>query len=102
MKVAVCRCSTSVLKNFTKFRGIHLYQSAFLAKLQRTAILLEKRLQHRYSLVNYKKFLRTIFLQNTSRLLMLEEMQLTTKEGLKTTNCNKVIKQKPNYMLIHY
>lgn len=33
---------------------------------------------------------------------MLEEMQLTTKEGVKTTNRNKVIKQKPNYMLIHY
>ena len=52
-----------VLRNFTQFTGKHLYQS--VASL-RPATLLKKRLWHRCFPVNFAKFLRTPFFQNTS------------------------------------
>ena len=57
------RCSTrkGALRNFTKFTGKHLYQS----------LLLKKRLWHRCFPVNFAKFLKTLFLQNTSGRLLL-------------------------------
>ena len=56
------------LKNFTKFKGKHLYWSLFFNKDSglRPATLLKKRLQQRYFPVNFVKFSRTPFLQNTS------------------------------------
>ena len=54
-----------VLRNFTKFTGKHLCQSL------RPATLLKKRLWQRYFPVNFAKFLRTPFLQNTSGWLLL-------------------------------
>ena len=54
-----------VLRNFTKFTGKHLCQSL------RPATLLNKRLLHSCFTVNFAKFLRTPFLQNTSRRLLL-------------------------------
>ena len=55
------------LKDFTKFTGKHLCQSPFFNKVAglRPATLLKKRLWQRYFPVNFAKFLRTTFLQNT-------------------------------------
>ena len=63
-----CSMKKGVLKNFTKFTGKHLCQSLIFNKLAvlRPATLLKKRLWHRCFPVNFVKFLRTPFLQNTS------------------------------------
>ena len=62
-----------VLRNFTKFTGKHLYQSLFFNKVAglRPATLLKKRRWHRCFPVNFVKFLRTPFLKNNSRWLLL-------------------------------
>ena len=64
------RCSVrkGVLKNFAKFTGKHLCKSLFFNEVAglRPATLLKKRLWHRCFPVNFAKFLRTPFLQNTS------------------------------------
>ena len=60
-----CSMEKGVLRNFTKFTGKHLCQSF------RSANLLNKRLWHRCFTVNFAKFLRTPFLQNTSGRLLL-------------------------------
>ena len=52
-------------KNFTKFTGKHLCPSIFFNKV---AILLKKRLWHRCFPVNFKKFLRTLFLTSIKRV----------------------------------
>ena len=52
-----------VLRNFTKFTGKHLCQSLFFNKVAG--------LWHRCFPVNFVKFLRTPFLQNTSGRLRL-------------------------------
>ena len=69
------RCSVrkDVLRNFEKFTGKHLCQSLFFNKVVglRPATLLKKRLWHRCFPVNFAKFLRTPFLQNTSGWLLL-------------------------------
>ena len=72
----VQRCSVKkgVLRNFTKFTGKHLCQSPFFNKVAdlRPEILLEKRLWHRCFSVNFAKFLRTSFLiEHLRRLLLL-------------------------------
>ena len=62
-----------VLKNFAKFTGIHLCQRLFFYKVAglRPATILKKRLWHRCFLVNFAKFLRTPFIQNTFWQLFL-------------------------------
>ena len=56
-----------VLRNLAKFVGKYLCQISFSIKLQaRPATLLKIRLWHRCFPVNFAKFLRTHFLQNTS------------------------------------
>ena len=52
-----------VLRNFTKFTGKQHARASFL--------ILKKRLWHRCFPVNFVKFLRTPFLQNTSGWLLL-------------------------------
>ena len=64
-------CKKSVLRNFAKFAGKHLRLSFFLIKLQGPATLLKRRLWRRCFSVNFAKFLRTPFLQNTSGRLLL-------------------------------
>ena len=63
-----------VLKNFVKLTGKHLCCSLFFNKAAglRTTTLLRKRLWHRCFPVNFAKFLRTPFLQNTSGHLLLK------------------------------
>ena len=69
------RCSVTkvVLRNFTKFTGKHLYQRLFFNKVAglSPASLLKKKLWHRCFPVNFAKFLRTGFLSNTSRRVLL-------------------------------
>ena len=59
-------------ENFAKFTGKHLCQGLFFNKVTglRPATLFKKRQWHRYFPVNFAKFLRTSFLQNTSRRLL--------------------------------
>ena len=70
-----------VLRNFTKLTGKHLFQSLFFNKNAglRPAILL-KRLWHRCFPVNFTKFLKTPFSQNTSGHLW-ETACVKTKTG---------------------
>ena len=58
----------SVFENFAKSTGKHLCQSLFFNKVA-AATLLKERLWHRFFPVNFEKFLRTPFLQNTSKKL---------------------------------
>ena len=61
-------CAKGVLRNFKKFTRKHLCLSLFFNKVAglRSATLLKKRLWHRCFPVNFVKFIRTPFLQNTS------------------------------------
>ena len=63
-----CSVKKSVLRNFAKFTGKHLCQSLFSDKFSdlRLASSLKTRLWHRPFPMNFAKFLRTRFLQNTS------------------------------------
>ena len=67
---------SGVLRNFAKFVGNHLCQSLFFNKVAglRATTLLKKRLWHRCFPVNFTKFLRTPFLQNTSGRLLLNRI----------------------------
>ena len=57
-----------VLKNVAKFTGKHLFQSLFSNKVSslRPATLLKMRFWHRCFLVTFARFVRTVFLKNTS------------------------------------
>ena len=68
-----CSVKTGVLRNFTKFTGKYLCQSLFFNKVTgvRPATFFQKRLWHGCFSVNFVKFLRTLFLQNTSGRLFL-------------------------------
>ena len=56
-------CKKFALKNFAKFAGKHLCQSLFFNKVTG--------LRHRCFPVNFAKFLRANFLQNTFRRMLL-------------------------------
>ena len=70
------RCSTTigVLRNFVKFTGKHLCPEYIF--YYRPANLFKKRLWHRCFHVNFTKFLKTPFLQNTSGRLLLNKVHL--------------------------
>ena len=57
-----------ILRNFAKFTGNYLCQSLFFNKVAglRPAALLKKKLWHSCFPVNFVKYLRTHFLENTS------------------------------------
>ena len=61
-------------RNFIKFTGKHSCQGLFFNKVVglSPATSLKDRLWHRCFPVNFAKFLRTLFLQNTSWRLLLE------------------------------
>ena len=73
-----------VLRNSTKFTGKHLGHSFFFNKVAalRPATLLKKRLWHRCFPVNFAKFPRTAFLQNTSGRLLLYGDDLRTSASI--------------------
>ena len=60
----------AVHRNFAKFTGKHLSQSLFFNKVASFS-LWKERLWHRCFHVNFVRFLRTPFLQNTSGRLLL-------------------------------
>ena len=66
----------SVFKIFAKFARRHLCQSLFFNKVAglKSSTLLKKMLWHRCFPVNFVKFLRTSFLWNTSRSLLLDSI----------------------------
>ena len=66
-------CKNDVLRNFAKFTGKHLFQILFFDKIAglRPATLLKKKLWHRCFPVNFVKFLRTPFLREHLRWLLL-------------------------------
>ena len=74
-----CSVKKGVLRNVAKFTGRHLCQSLFFNKVAslRPATLLKKRPWHMCFPVNFAKFLRTYFLQNTSVQLLLENIHLS-------------------------
>ena len=61
------------MRNFAEFTRKHLCQSLLFdkVKLCRSAASLKTRLQRRCFLANFAKFVRTPFLQNTTRRLLL-------------------------------
>ena len=88
-----CSIIKGVLRNFTKFTGKHLCQSLFFNKDTglRSATLFKKSLWRRCFPVNFAKFFRTPFLQNTSeRLLLTFRYNSPIKKNLSdvsTTGC---------------
>ena len=71
-----CYIKISVFRNVAKFTGKHLHQSLSFNKAQgqaRPATILEKRFWHRCFPVNFVKFSRISFLQNTVGWLLLEK-----------------------------
>ena len=69
-----CSMKKGVLRNFTKFTRKRLRQSLFFKKFAGLwpSTLLKKKLWYRCFSVNFVKFPRTPFLQNTSGRLLLE------------------------------
>ena len=67
-----CSVKKGAFGNFAKFTRKHLCQGLFFNKVTglRPTTLFKKRQWHRYFPVNFAKFLRTSFLQNTSRRLL--------------------------------
>ena len=70
-----CSIRKGVLRNFAKFTRKHLCQSLFFNKVAglRLATLLKNKLWHRF-------FLRTSFLQNTPRRLLLRVVYAKNKQ----------------------
>ena len=69
-------CKKVVLRNFAKFTGNQLCQNLFFSKVAglKPATLLKKRLWHRCFTVNFAKFLRTFFLIEHLRWLLLKRV----------------------------
>ena len=70
----MCSVGKGVHRNSSKSTGKHRCQSLFFSKVAgfSPATLLKNRLWHRYFPVNFAKFLRTTFFQNTSGRLLLK------------------------------
>ena len=73
-----CSARKDVLRNFAKFTGKHLCQVLFFNKVAdpELATLLIKRLWHRCFPMNFAKFLRAPFSQNTFGRLLLDNKAL--------------------------
>ena len=72
-----CSLRKGALRNFAKFTGKHLYQ--------RPETLLKNRPWHRYFPMNFTKFLRTPFLQNTSGQLLLKKKGFLNQHLIKVS-----------------
>ena len=69
-----CSVRKDVLRNFAKFTGKHLCKSLFFNEVF-NEVSLKKRLWHRCFPVNFEKFLKTPFLQNTNRRLLRNDVR---------------------------
>ena len=68
-----CSVRKDLLRNFARLTGKHLCQSLFFTEVGlRSATLLKKRLWHKCFPVNFAKFLRTPFLTEHLRWLLLD------------------------------
>ena len=76
-----CSMKKGVFRNFTKFTGKHLFQSLFFFTGLRPVTLFKKRLWHSCLSVDFPKFLRTHFLQNSSGGLFLHHTLIKNVEG---------------------
>ena len=98
-------CEKVVLRNFTKFTGKHLCQSLFFNKVAnlRPATLLKERLWHRCFPVNFWKFRRIPFLQNTlvaaSESSRAEESTATASQCGHRAKYKNVFKFGKNFVL---
>ena len=96
-------CKKGVLRNFAKFIEKHLCQSLFFNKAAglRPAILLKKRLWHSCFPVNFGKFLRTPFSQNTPGRLLLKLLEILHEEarGLSRLDKNKALSEKQSLQI---
>ena len=74
-------CKKGVLRNFAKLAGKHLCQSLFFNKVAGLsfATLLKERLWHWFFPVNFAKVVRTPFLKEPLRWLLLIKGRLTLK-----------------------
>ena len=93
IEVVVPRCSVKkafVLRNFAKFTGKHLCQSLFFNKVARNFI--KKRLWHRCFPVNFAKFLRTTFLTEHPRWLLLNQIKFNVQIIQKPVNWSTLSK----------
>ena len=89
-----CSVRKNVLRNFTKFTRKHLSQSLFFNKVSglRPANLLKKRPWLRRFPMNFAKFLRTTFLTEHFRWLLLSIFGIFVIFSAETVDCNlKVI-----------
>ena len=76
-----------VLRNFAKFTGNTYARASFLIKLQASETLLKKRLWYSCFTMNFARFLRASFLQNTSGRLLLQDYAGLTLDDLYDTAC---------------
>ena len=89
------------LRNFTKFTGKLLCQRLFFNNVAtlRPATLLKTNLWHNCFPVNFSKFLKTPFLQNTSRRLTASRAQLHINCPSKFKNF--VLQNPYHWLLLH-
>ena len=90
-----------VLRNFVKFTGKHLYQSFFFNKVAaglRPATLLKKRLWHRCFPLNFAKFLKTPFLQNSPGQIA-RPMPVGRARAHKTSETHQIFRARKFYRL---
>ena len=83
-----CSARKGVFRNFAKFRGKRMCQVVFFNKIAgpEPATLLKKTLWHRCFPVNSVKFLRSLFSQNTSGRLFLDNHHLQAENPSKVLN----------------
>ena len=104
-------CKKGVLRYLAKFTGKHLCQSLFFNKVAGFSF----RLWHRYFPANFAKFLRTFFLTEHLRWLLLKDleklyhlgtftknMKMMTKYFIKQSFENSVFNSKFTYSLFYY
>ena len=99
-------CKKGVLGNFAKFTGQHLCQNLFFNKVVglRPANLLKKRLWHSCFPVNFAEFLRTPFLTEHHRWLLLNAKVFTCKILIATKKRSFVWETSsfPSYQELHF
>ena len=95
-----CSVRKVFLRNFAQFRGKHLRQVLFYNKIagREPATLRKKRLWHRCFPVNFAKFLRTPFSQNTSGRLFLDKQHFLNENPSKVLNGQ----QQHNGVIFHW
>ena len=74
-----CSMKKGVLRNFAKFTGKYLCRSLFFNKAAGLEAFIKKRFWHRCFLVNFAKFRRILFSQDTSRKLLASNKIKTQK-----------------------